>query len=489
MIENRNESALQCPIDDFQYLFNPQSLAIIGASKNKIGGSKYYLANKGSGFLENPSQIYLINPKLETLFGEQVYPNIKDERIPKPIDLAIIAVPAEIVPQVILECDQIVRYAVIYTSGFIEAGNKKLQRKLEDAIAQVSTRFVGPNGLGIINPYHNLTIYPGWVNYCGNISYIAQSGGTLARLYLMLGTQGIGFRKAVSIGNAADIKITELMQCFASDPKTELIALYLESIPNGREFYQLAKDISKTKPIILWKGGQTPRGIKATFSHTGGLAGDFEIWKAVAKQTGLFLVNHFELFMDTVQTLAIQQKFPQSKRICVLVAGGGLGVEFTDLFVSNGLEVPPLSPETVKKLGKIFPAVNTNFTNPIDMGEWGYNPLLFEKAFYAVLDDPNIDSVVFVREPERFAIISQLLGIPDAKAVTVESLKRIQAYSSKPIFCNLSKNKEGPDVYQTQLEFKKEVIELGIPVIDYIRNLPEIITQLYQHGHFLENMW
>lgn len=488
MIQNPSNQDISCNIADFHYLFEPESIAIIGASKNKIGGSKYYLANKESGFLNNPGNIYLINPRVDNLFGEVVYPSIRDERIPKPIDFVIIAVPAKFVPQVIMECDGIAKYGVIYSSGFREAGNPELQRQLESAIKKVSTRFIGPNGLGIVNPWHNLTIYPGWPNYKGDISYIAQSGGTMARLYLMLGTQGIGFRKVVSIGNAVDIRITDLIRCFYNDELTNVIALYLESIPNGREFLKLAQQISQKKPIVLWKGGQTQRGITATLSHTGGLAGDFTIWKAVAKQAGMFLVDHFEMFLDTVQTLTVQPKYPKSLRICILVAGGGLGVEFTDLFASNGLDVVPLSKETVERLNQIFPSVNTNFTNPIDMGEWGYNPVFFEKAFQAVLEDPNIDSVVFVREPERFAIISELLGIPDAKAVTVESLKKIAKNTSKPIFCNLSKNKEGTDVYDIQLEFKRELLEIGIPVTDYIRNLPSIIKQLFYYGKFRSNL-
>ncbi len=485
MIENQNSETLQCLIPDFQYLFEPRTIAIVGASHNKIGGSKYFLANKESGFLSNPGKIYLINPKLQNLFGEPVYPSLTDERIPKPIDLVIIAVPAPIVPRIVLECDQIVRFGVIYTSGFNESGNEDLQKELEGAIQKVSTRFVGPNGLGILNPWHNLTIYPNWSNYRGHISYIAQSGGTLARLYLLLGTQGVGFRKLVSIGNAIDIRITELLQCFEKDPLTKTIALYLESIPDGRAFFNIAKRISLQKPIVLWKGGRTTRGSLATLSHTGGLAGDFKIWEAMTKQAGILLVDQFELFMDLIQSITIQPLYPKSLKMGIVVAGGGLGVEFTDLFASQGIIIPPLSQNTISKLQSIFPGVNTNFTNPVDMGEWGYNPKFFAQALTAVLEDPNIDSVVFVREPERFAIISQLLGIPDAKLLTVESLKQIAQKSKKPLFCNLSKNIEGTDVYQVQLEFKKDLIQIGIPVIDYIRNLPHIIKQLYHYGRYV----
>jgi acyl-CoA synthetase (NDP forming) len=470
----------ECSIANIEYIFSPRSIAIIGASHNKIGGSKYYLANKTSGYVENGGKIYLINPKLETLFGEVVYPSLQDERIPKPVDLVIIAVPARHVPQIILECHNQALFGVIYSSGFGEAGNLELESQLVHAVSQVNTRFIGPNGLGILNPYHNLTIYPDWEHFTGGISYIAQSGGTMARLYLMLGSIGIGFRKVVSIGNAIDIKITDLLRCFASDPKTNTIALYLESVPNGREFFELARKITEYKPIILWKGGQTPRGINATLSHTGGLAGKFKIWEAMCKQAGIILADHFELFMDLNQIMAIRPVLPKSLDVAVYVAGGGIGVEFTDVCEKEGINIVDLSPSTIEKLSQIFPRVNTNFNNPIDTGEMGYDPSLFAKGFEAVLQDPNVDSVIFVREPERFEIISGLLGIPDAQKATVDYIQDLTAKYQKPVFCNLSKNEEGETSYQVQYAFKKELIQIGVPVIDIITNIPKIIKELHK---------
>jgi len=353
----------------------------------------------------------------------------------------------------------------------------------------VNTRFIGPNGLGVLNPYAKLMIYPEWGHYKGSVSYISQSGGTMARLYLMLGSVGLGFSNVVSIGNSYDIQVTELMRYFLSDPMTRTIALYLESLSNGREFMQLARKISPVKPIVLWKGGQSARGALATISHTGGLAGSYTIWEAMCRQSGILLADHFELFMDMVQVANIQSLLPKSLNVAVLVAGGGIGVEFTDRFEQEGLTVPEFTSETIEKLAQIFPGVNTSFKNPVDLGEYGYNPPHFAQALEIVLDDPNIDSVVFVREPERFKIISQMLGIADAQATTIQTICEVvqNSTSGKPIYCNSSQNKDSEEAYIVRHDFQIKMIEAGIPVINIMSNIPKIIRQFYYYEKFLHS--
>jgi acetyltransferase len=474
---------------NFSPLFSPKTIAIVGASKNKIGGSKFYFAQKSSGFIKDGGKVYLINPKFTELFGERVYPSILDPDLPKPIDLVIIAVPARFVSQIVKECHTVAKFGIIYTSGFGEAFNTILEKELKDSLSHVDTRFIGPNCLGVLNPYAKLMIYPEWGHYKGNISYISQSGGTMARLYLMLGSIGLGFSNVVSIGNSYDIQVTELMHYFGAEPKTTTIALYLESLSNGREFMQLARKITPEKPIVLWKGGQSARGVLATISHTGGLAGSYTIWEAMCRQSGILLADHFELFMDMVQVANIQPLLPKSLNVAVLVAGGGIGVEFTDRFEQEGLTVPELASETVKKLEQIFPGVNTSFKNPVDLGEYGYNPPYFAQALEIVLDDPNIDSVVFVREPERFKIIGQMLGIADTQATTIQTIWEVvqNSTSGKPIYCNSSQNKDSEEAYSVRHDFQIKMVEAGIPVINIMSNIPKIIRQFYYYGQFLNS--
>ncbi len=511
---NKQKKAKNAILNKFQSLFYPQKVAIIGASKNPVGGIKYYRALKTSGFLSqknnsegetskmggnqslevrknhnNTNKVFLINPKFaeEGLFGKEVYPTIQDPDIPKPVDLVIIAVPAKIVPDVLMECHQYAKFAVIYTSGFGESGNEGLEEKLRETIYQIDTRVVGPNCLGILNPYSKLSVFPNWDMNKGTISYISQSGGTMARLYIYLGSQNIGFRNAVSIGNAYDISITEIMEYFYHDEKTHMIALYLESISNGREFYEVTKKISQKKPIVLLKGGQTDRGKSASFSHTGGMAGSFKIWEAMAKQNGIMTVDHFELFADLVQVVNIRPIPPKNLNVAILAAGGGIGVELTDNFENAGLNVIELKEETQNALAKHFPSVNTNFKNPIDLGEYGYVPSLFAKAMKIVLNDETVGSVVFVREPERFPIISKNIGIEDPGKQTTRSIQRILRRVDKPVFCNPSANSVSVEAFQMRKDFQDKMIAAKIPVINIFKNIPEIIKQLYRYGKFLDN--
>ncbi len=474
-------------LDKFNSLFYPKSIAIVGASKNKIGGTKFWLALQYTRFEETGGKTFLINPKISELFGQKVYPSLLDGDIPKPIDLVIIAVPAKMVPKIVLQCDKIAKFGVIYTSGFGEADNKSLENELKNAINSVSTSFIGPNGLGIINPYSRLAIYPGWGVYKGDISYISQSGGNLARLYMNLGPLGIGFHNCVSIGNSYDISTNDLLEYFYHDNLTKIIALYLESIPNGRKFMQLAKKITPIKPIVLWKGGQTKRGISATHSHTGGLAGRYDVWKAMCKQSGILLADHFELFLDLILVASTRPITPKNLNIAILVAGGGIGVEFTDKFESAGFTIVDLQTKTIDKLSEIFPPINTNLKNPLDLGELSYDPRLFSKAMEIVLKDEGVGSVVFVREAERFSILSKMLGIDDAQKMTIDSLSEIIGKSDKPVICNSSMNIDNEEGYHQRHEFQIKMIEAGIPVVNYIGNIPKILIQFYYYGKFLKN--
>lgn len=473
------------PRVDLTPLLHPKSIAIIGVSQNKIGGIKYFFANQASGF---SGRVYLINPKFKELFGQPVYPSLADPAIPKPIDLTIISVPADRVPGVVRQLNRnMTRFASIFSSGFGESDNAALDAELKAAIASSDVRFLGPNCLGVLNPGHKLAIYPGWETEAGPISWIAQSGGLMGRLFHFMQSLGIGFRYALSIGNMYDIQPIELLDYFARDDLTKVIAIYLEGITNGREFMTAATRITQKKPIILWKGGQTQRGVSATHSHTGGLAGSYEIWKAACRQAGIMMADHFEQFADLVQAATLLHKtLPKDLNVAIVVAGGGIGVEFSDIFERAGFNIPDLEPETQQKLEAIYTNINVNFKNPVDLGERGYDPHLFAQAMELILKDKNVGSVVFVREPERFPIIGELLGIKDPLRLTVETLTKIVQRSSKPIICTPSLNRESPDAFALRNEFQKTMIKAGLPVISYVANIPHVLKELYLYGRYLD---
>ncbi|MHA1819195.1 MAG: acetate--CoA ligase family protein [Promethearchaeota archaeon] len=472
---------------DFDKLFYPKTLAVIGVSKNKVSGMKFVFANEG--WMKLGGKVYPINPKHKELYGFKVYPSLFDPEIPD-IDLAVIAVPAKNVPQVVRDVGKKgVKFAIIFTSGFIEAGRVELQAELDAAINEVkdTTRFIGPNCLGVNNPYSKIHYYPGMVTIPGNVSYISQSGGMTARLSVWLSSIGVGMRHVVSIGNSVDLTPTDFIDYFIKDEKTHVIAFYLESIKNGRRFIEKASKATLLKPIILFKGGQSKEGGLAAKSHTGGLAGSYEIWKAMTEQYGIVLTDHFEEFADAVTTFVVTRNLPKDNRVAILLAGGGIGVEYTDICLRNGLKVPELSKETQEKLGQVFPDINTNFRNPIDLGEYGYVPAFFKKALEIIAGDPNISSIIFVREAERFEVFQEVLGVKNIQEQTIKDIKEALKNIKKPVFCSTSPNDQSPEFYKLRHDFKVKMIENGLPVIDYIPNVCKIITKMLKYRKYLES--
>jgi acyl-CoA synthetase (NDP forming) len=474
---------------DLKRLFYPKSIAVIGVNKNRIGGIKYVFANQD--FVKKGGKVFPINPKYEELFGFKVYPSLFDPQVPE-IDLAYISVSAKFVPGVVRECGKKkVKFAVIFTSGFSESGNQELQKELELAVKEAKkkgTRFIGPNCLGINNPYSRIHYYPGMPEAQGNISYVSMSGGNTGRLAAWMVSQGSGFSNVVSIGNSIDLTPTDFLYYFRDDPKTKVIALYIESIHDGRKFIEAVKKVNPIKPIVLLKGGQSKVGVRAVQSHTGGLAGSFEIWRALAKQYGLILTDHFELFQDALTAFSINYHLPKNENVCILVAGGGISVEIADVCIANDLKVPPLSADTRQKLASIFPTINTNFTNPVDLGELGYIPEMFAQALEIVARDTNIETILFVREAERFHIFAETMGRDDMEQVTIDSISNVLKKVKKPMFCSTSPNGQEERAHKARLQFKKSMLKENLPVIDYIPNVAKIIKQMICYRRYLEKV-
>lgn len=473
---------------DMKPLFFPKTIAVIGVSKNKVSGLKFVLANYMSGYVESGGKVFPINPKYKEIEGYKIYPSLFDPEVPD-IDLAIIAVPAENVPNVVRDCGKKrVKFAIIFSSGFGESGLEDLEIELRKAVKEVNkyTRFIGPNCLGVHNPYSKVCYYPGSVICPGNVSYVSMSGGHTGRLSHWLVSQGTGVNNIVSIGNSVDLTAIDFVNYFREDPVTKVIALYLESIPDGRKFMKVLKETTKIKPIIIWKGGQTEEGQKATKSHTGGLAGSIEMWKAMAKQTGVILADHFEFFADAVTAFSVKYKLPKDEKVCILACGGGIAIEYSDLCIKNGLKIPELSEVTKKELGEVFPPVNTSFTNPVDLGEYGYIPYNFDKALRIVAKDPNISSILFVREAERFVLFQNVLGIPNMEKITIDLMNETTKLIDKPLFCSTSPNSQEVEHYTYRYTFKEKMLKIDVPVSDLIANTCRIIKEMVAYNNYLK---
>ncbi|MBD3185323.1 hypothetical protein GF325_00730, partial [Candidatus Bathyarchaeota archaeon] len=349
---------------DFTPLFFPKTMAVIGASKNPVGALKYVRAHKDTPIKVFPVNI---NPELDELEGLKVHRSV--EEIGQEIDLAIIGVPKQHVPAVIRGFkDTVVKFAVIFTSGFSESGNDDLQVSLEEAIASVPTRFIGPNCLGIYNPRARLVYFPGYPcdETDGNIAFISQSGGHTAKTNTYLMSHGANFSRTISIGNCIDLKPPDFLPYFKQDPDTCVIGFYLESTSDGRALMKSLRDVTREKPVIIWKGGRGKVGVQATASHTGKLAGNYKMWEVMCKQTGTMLASDFDVFAGLLTMFSFNIPVPVSNRVALVACGGGNAVEAADFFETKGFKIPELGEETKKKIYKFIPDVNTSLRNPVD---------------------------------------------------------------------------------------------------------------------------
>jgi acyl-CoA synthetase (NDP forming) len=346
-------------------LFYPQSVAFVGAT-GTLGKWGYTLLTNtiGGGF---PGEIYLVNPKGGIIAGRPVYKSVKD--IPGRVDVAVVTIPAETVYDLIPEFKEkgIVNILLI-ASGFAETGKEGAQKEKElvDLARANGIYILGPNTMGICNPHVNF--------YCtgthvrpkrGSIGVVAQSGNIGSQLLAFAELQGVGIRGFSGSGNEAMITIEDYLDTFYVDPLTRTIMLYIESVKNGRRFFESAKKVGREKPIVLLKGGQTKAGNKAASSHTGAMAADYRVFNAVCKQAGIVKVEKPMELLDLSAAFS-SIPLPKGKRVAIMTLGGGWGVVTADLCEAHGLQVPELNQEIIEIVDKILPPYWSR-SNPIDL--------------------------------------------------------------------------------------------------------------------------
>ena len=277
-------------MEELEEIFNPKSVAVVGASSSMKFGSFFLNSLKGFGF---EGDLYPVNPKESEIMGLKSYPSVKE--IPGDVDLVGISVPAKYVPGVMMDCkEKGVKAVEIFSSGFSELNEDgiALDEELVSIARDGSFRIIGPNCFGIYCPSSKLTLLPGYdfSKESGPVAFIGQSGGYSADLCVRAKGWGINFSKVISYGNASDLNETDFMEYFLNDPETKIITAYIEGIKDKR-FVEVLRDVTKEKPVIIWKGGLTKSGARAVSSHTGSLGGQENLWKAVFRQTGAIQPN------------------------------------------------------------------------------------------------------------------------------------------------------------------------------------------------------
>lgn len=380
-----------------QSFFNPKSVAIVGASRQKGKVGYEILSNLVAGGYKG--KIYPVNNKTAEIDGIKCYPDLAS--IGETPDLVIIIVPAQYAIAAMEDCAKVkVKSVIVITAGFKEVGpeGKKLEEELIQTARRAGIRFIGPNCLGVISPPHKLNAsFGGDLPIPGSIGYISQSGALLAAILDLANANGMGFSSLISIGNKADVDELDLIKALGVQKDTKVIAGYLENITNGDEFVREAEEISYTKPILLMKSGSTAAGAKAASSHTGSLAGGDVAYESAFKRAGVIRCDSIKEQFDFAQAFA-NQPLPEGPNVVVLTNAGGPGIMAADAIEERGLTFAKLSEETMKKLAEKLPAA-ANVHNPVDvLGDALADR--YEFALDVILDDPNVHSIVLLLTPQ-----------------------------------------------------------------------------------------
>ena len=377
--------------------FNPKSIAIVGASRQKGKVGYEILVNMiGAGY---EGEIYPVNPKADTIEGLKCYPDLQS--IGQAPDLVVIIIPAKFVSEMMKQCAKVgVKSAIIITAGFKEVGEEglKLEKQVVQIARQAGIRIIGPNCLGVIAPANKLNAsFGGDLPTEGVIGYLSQSGALLAAILDMANASSIGFSKLVSIGNKADVDELDLIKALGEDKDTKVIAGYLESITDGNAFVSQAERISHDKPILLMKSGGTQAGAQAASSHTGSLAGSETAYECVFERAGIIRCNSIKEQFDYAQAFA-DQPLPAGPRVAVITNAGGPGIMAADAVERVGLSFAKLADETIETLASKLPPA-ANFNNPVDvLGDALADR--YEFALNVVLGDPNVDIVLVLLTPQ-----------------------------------------------------------------------------------------
>jgi acyl-CoA synthetase (NDP forming) len=476
---------------DFERLFFPRAIGIIGVSPDFRGGTFFLrcMRNRFKG------PIYLFNPKFagKDIFGYRIYSSILE--ISDPIDYIILAVPARICPQLMEEIGRKgVPFVTVFASGFREIGKEHLEKELLETAQKYNVRIIGPNCLGVYNPKAGLHFGFEQSRKSGNFSGVFQSGGIAQNMSQLAVSYGLYISKFVSVGNALDLSPVEFLEYFNQDNNTKIIGLYIEnlrSIDQGRNFMRIVRQCNlNRKPVILWRAGFGEATKKAILSHTGGLAGNNEMWKAVAKQTGSCVVSNSNELAALASAFNLT-RLPDTRNVGVIGIGGGSTIEAIDILEKYNLIIPSLTERTINKLQRFLPEVNTNATNPLDLGGSGIQPNIYYRSIMALERDPNISSILFIKDPERFGGFQDLMkeigfeGM-DLNREFIRYVAKAKSVITKPIYCVMLKINEGFEEYKSRYKFKLKLLNRNVPVFESLNLAGIVLDKLNSYREFLQ---
>jgi len=468
------DSRTEDKVSGLKIFFEPNSVAVVGASRTpgKLGNNILRNLLK----LGYRGRIFPVNPAAEEIEGLQSYASVAAIR--EAVELAVIAIPAHRVLDIMKDCQKkMVKGVVIISSGFSEAGREGMerQRELVRLAAESRIRILGPNTTGILNPQGQFTTT--FVNLkgvkAGGIGFVAQTGIFAGMMFQWIfSSQNFGLSKVIGLGNKADVSDHEALDYLAQDETTRVVIMHLEGVKDGRRFLASVDRLVRRKPLVVIKGGKTEEGAKAAQSHTGSMAGRDEIFEALFRQAGAIRVNDFEDLLDLGKTFAYQP-LPRGNRMAIISLSGGAGVMATDACLENGLVLASPTEQTLVGLKEKMPPWAMP-GNPLDvepLSEMITQEGAYRVSLDAFLSDPAVDLAL---------VIMSTLRTPQIHADYVVEVAR--AHPEKPVaVCIIGE----ASVYNHLFQVMEGA---NIPVFVGVRRAVASLAALYKYRSFLDTL-
>jgi len=442
-------------VRDMNRIMKPDAVAVIGASAEdgKIGNS--VMKNLINGGYQG--EIYPIHPKAGEIMGKKAYKSVKD--VPGKIDVAVFAIPAKFVAQALIEVgEKKIPGAVLIPSGFAETGNVEGQKEIQDIGRKYGVRLMGPNIYGFYYTWKNLcatfcTAY----NVKGQAALSSQSGGIGMAIIGFSRSAKMGVSAIVGLGNKSDIDEDDLLTFFEQDDNTQIIAQHLEDLKDGRAFAEVAKRVSKKKPVVVLKAGRTAMGARAAASHTGALAGNDKIYEDVFKQSGVIRARSLRDLLEFARAIPVLAT-PKGENVVIITGAGGSGVLLSDAVVDNGLSLMVMPPDLDAAFKKFIPPFGAS-GNPVDI-TGGEPPKTYQSTVRLGLEDPRIHALIL-------GYWHTIITPPMVFATTmVEVIEEMRAKGiHKPVVASLAGDVEVE-------EAAEYLFDHGIPAYAYSTEMP-----------------
>jgi len=443
-------------------------VVVIGATDKRGSVGRTVLLNLLNGSLAK--KVYAVNPKRTEVLGVPCFPTAK--ALPESVDLAIVVTPATTVPGLVGDCvDAGVKAVVVISAGFKERGPEgaDLERQIREQLGRGSTRLIGPNCLGIMNPVSGLdATFAKRAPKAGNVAFLSQSGALLTAILDWAIPQEVGFSGIVSTGSMLDVGWGDLISHYGDDPHTDSILIYMESVGEARSFLSAAREVALTKPIIVIKGGRSEAASRAAASHTGALTGSDEVLDAAFRRSGVLRVNNISDLFYMADVLSKQPR-PKGPRLTIVTNAGGPAVLATDSLVGHGGELATLSEETLAALDSFLPP-HWSHNNPVDiLGD--AEPERYSRTLDLVTRDPASDGLMLVLSPQGMT----------SPAEVAEKLKPY-AQGQKPVIAAFMGG-------ESMVEAKTVLNNAGIPLFSYPDTAAKVFCQMWRYSYSLGGLY